>query len=320
MQYAPASRTFQGSNDFTGRHQQFDKTPEIVANVITDNNSMLHQKTAITVNETLTPPKQTPSTTMSGTVSSASSSTSSKKKRRVLFSKEQITDLENNFRRHSYLSSVERDQLAAALHLTPTQIKIWFQNHRYKLKKLRQDESITATSSPSPVNGMVVAGRHHDNRLQHRQQHHSPVNEQIHHPTTILAGFSTATTTSLNGWSMASDQPSTTTFQNFHSRPYGVGVSVVPSSTTTLFSHPASRHFGTMPPNQHASDMHGSFYQIDGYGAADPVTASNTDTDQPPMMSSFVTNRAGGFLSSHQDGGVGIGIEAATKLMLLQHH
>ena len=58
-----------------------------------------------------------------------------KKKRRVLFSKAQIQQLEERFSRQRYLSTLEREQLASALQLTPLQIKIWFQNHRYKFKK-----------------------------------------------------------------------------------------------------------------------------------------------------------------------------------------
>ncbi|XP_037687478.1 homeobox protein Nkx-2.8 [Choloepus didactylus] len=58
-----------------------------------------------------------------------------KKKRRVLFSKAQTLELERRFRQQRYLSAPEREQLARLLRLTPTQVKIWFQNHRYKLKR-----------------------------------------------------------------------------------------------------------------------------------------------------------------------------------------
>ena len=56
-------------------------------------------------------------------------------KRRILFSKAQIRELEKRFLSHRYVSSIERDILAKELNLTPTQVKIWFQNHRYKTKK-----------------------------------------------------------------------------------------------------------------------------------------------------------------------------------------
>ncbi|ESO07621.1 hypothetical protein HELRODRAFT_148581, partial [Helobdella robusta] len=58
-----------------------------------------------------------------------------KKKRRILFSKSQIHLLEKRFNQQRYLSTPEREQLATELRLTPIQIKIWFQNHRYKFKK-----------------------------------------------------------------------------------------------------------------------------------------------------------------------------------------
>ncbi|XP_051829635.1 LOW QUALITY PROTEIN: homeobox protein Nkx-2.8 [Antechinus flavipes] len=61
-----------------------------------------------------------------------------KKKRRVLFSKAQILELEGRFWQQHYLSSSEREQLARFLSLTPTQVKIWFQNHRYKMKRARR--------------------------------------------------------------------------------------------------------------------------------------------------------------------------------------
>ncbi|XP_008310799.1 NK2 transcription factor related, locus 9 [Cynoglossus semilaevis] len=61
------------------------------------------------------------------------------KKRRVLFSKTQTLELERRFRQQRYLSGPEREQLARLLSLTPTQVKIWFQNHRYKMKRGRAD-------------------------------------------------------------------------------------------------------------------------------------------------------------------------------------
>ena len=53
----------------------------------------------------------------------------------MLFSKAQTLELERRFRQQRYLSAPEREQLARLLRLTPTQVKIWFQNHRYKLKR-----------------------------------------------------------------------------------------------------------------------------------------------------------------------------------------
>lgn len=65
--------------------------------------------------------------------------TQKKKKRRILFSKAQTFELERRFREQRYVSAPEREHLAKALRLTANQVKIWFQNHRYKLKKSRQE-------------------------------------------------------------------------------------------------------------------------------------------------------------------------------------
>ncbi|XP_034384028.1 NK2 homeobox 2b [Cyclopterus lumpus] len=57
------------------------------------------------------------------------------RKRRVLFSKAQTFELERRFRLQRYLSAPEREHLARLIRLTPNQVKIWFQNHRYKMKR-----------------------------------------------------------------------------------------------------------------------------------------------------------------------------------------
>ncbi|XP_072949210.1 uncharacterized protein [Epargyreus clarus] len=63
-----------------------------------------------------------------------------KRKRRVLFSKAQTYELERRFRQQRYLSAPEREHLASLIRLTPTQVKIWFQNHRYKTKRAVQEQ------------------------------------------------------------------------------------------------------------------------------------------------------------------------------------
>lgn len=67
---------------------------------------------------------------------------SKKRKRRVLFSKAQTFELERRFRQQRYLSAPEREHLASLIRLTPTQVKIWFQNHRYKTKRAAHEKGM----------------------------------------------------------------------------------------------------------------------------------------------------------------------------------
>ncbi|XP_042526007.1 homeobox protein Nkx-2.5 [Dipodomys spectabilis] len=69
---------------------------------------------------------------------------------RVLFSQTQVLELERRFKQQRYLSAPERDQLAGALQLTSTQVKIWFQNRRYKCKRQRQDQTLELAGFPPP--------------------------------------------------------------------------------------------------------------------------------------------------------------------------
>ncbi|XP_074659732.1 uncharacterized protein LOC141912368 [Tubulanus polymorphus] len=79
-----------------------------------------------------------------------SNETPKKRKRRVLFTKAQTYELERRFRQQRYLSAPEREHLASIIRLTPTQVKIWFQNHRYKMKRARQEKGLDMNPMPSP--------------------------------------------------------------------------------------------------------------------------------------------------------------------------
>lgn len=71
-----------------------------------------------------------------------------RRKPRVLFSQTQVFELERRFKQQRYLSAPERDHLANILKLTSTQVKIWFQNRRYKCKRQRQDKSLELAGYP----------------------------------------------------------------------------------------------------------------------------------------------------------------------------
>ncbi|XP_029439125.1 homeobox protein Nkx-2.5 [Rhinatrema bivittatum] len=73
-----------------------------------------------------------------------------RRKPRVLFSQAQVYELERRFKQQKYLSAPEREHLAGALKLSPTQVKIWFQNRRYKCKRQRQDQSLELVALPPP--------------------------------------------------------------------------------------------------------------------------------------------------------------------------
>lgn len=69
------------------------------------------------------------------------------KKSRVLFSQWQINELEKLFKKQKYVTSNERDLMAKRLKLHANQVKIWFQNRRYKIKK--KNEQIKGENQPN---------------------------------------------------------------------------------------------------------------------------------------------------------------------------
>ncbi|XP_074837849.1 homeobox protein Nkx-2.6 [Carettochelys insculpta] len=75
---------------------------------------------------------------------------------RVLFSQAQVLELERRFKQQKYLSGPEREHLASQLKLTSTQVKIWFQNRRYKCKRQRQDQSLELSAHPLPPRRVAV--------------------------------------------------------------------------------------------------------------------------------------------------------------------
>nr|XP_012234243.1 PREDICTED: homeobox protein Nkx-2.5-like [Linepithema humile] len=95
------------------------------------------------------PPYQETSITEDGNIVTSSktelrknqSGKRTKRKPRVLFSQTQVYELEQRFKQQRYLSAPEREMLAQSLKLTSTQVKIWFQNRRYKNKRARIEDA-----------------------------------------------------------------------------------------------------------------------------------------------------------------------------------
>lgn len=93
-----------------------------------------------------------------------------KRKRRVLFSQQQVMELEKRFDKSRYLNAQDRDQLAHSLSLTSTQVKIWFQNHRYKTKKASKEKSTTNCSDSGDEQQSSLNNHNHHHHQQQQMQ------------------------------------------------------------------------------------------------------------------------------------------------------
>ncbi|XP_033757423.1 homeotic protein empty spiracles-like [Pecten maximus] len=73
------------------------------------------------------------------------------KRIRTAFAPSQLLRLEHAFEKNHYVVGQERKDLASDLHLTETQVKVWFQNRRTKFKRMKAEEEMTRTLTKTYV-------------------------------------------------------------------------------------------------------------------------------------------------------------------------
>ncbi|KAM8853739.1 homeobox protein pnx [Synchiropus picturatus] len=143
------------SNMLSDKHPSNFRTPFSVADIL-DPHKFTGRVACAPADVTHPAPTDSQEVTSDRLVSGEDSDERSRRRKRIrtAFTAEQLSVLERSFRRAHYLSVLERHTLAAALRLSETQVKIWFQNRRTKWKKERllagepEEERLTFPCGP----------------------------------------------------------------------------------------------------------------------------------------------------------------------------
>ncbi|KAG7249240.1 hypothetical protein CRUP_030850, partial [Coryphaenoides rupestris] len=168
---------------------------------------------------------------------------------RTAFTREQIGRLEKEFYRENYVSRPRRCELAAALNLPETTIKVWFQNRRMKDKRQRLAMSWPHPADPSFYTYMMTHAAA-TGSLPYPFHSHMPLHYYPHVGVTAAAAAAAATS--------AASSPFAT--------------SIRPLDTFRALSHPYSR------PELLCSFRHPGLYQspagLNGSAAAAAAAAA----------------------------------------------